>query len=102
MDASFGRWGIYWWNHLEVHIDSIDSFSRVGEISWRPKHADLASLKNIPEAAIKRAFASILFEELFRKIGVKSVPICFLAMFRLIGSEYHPLFCLKGQHNSNR
>ena len=57
-----GELGQYRLNHLEVHIDGIDTFSRVRDLSTRLTKKSLDRLRSVPEDDIKKAFAEIIGE----------------------------------------
>lgn len=52
----------YWQNHLELHVDAIDNFSKVRDFNRRLTKASLKVLKDIPERNTKQAFAEIIGE----------------------------------------
>jgi hypothetical protein len=54
--------GSHWFNRLEVHVDSIDSFSRVRDVRPPPSKEGLEALRNLPERDVKQAFAEIISE----------------------------------------
>jgi hypothetical protein len=53
-----GRWS----NRLEVHVDSIDSFSLVRNVRVRRMPEELKPLQNISEQNVKQAFGEIINE----------------------------------------
>ncbi len=67
MDTAWTQQGQYWSNHLELHVDSIDSFSRVRDFSRRLSERDLDLLRAVPENQVKAAFANILNEPIIPK-----------------------------------
>ncbi len=54
--------GGQWRNRLEIHLDQIDSFSRIRDVAPPPKR-DLNHLSDVPEEDIKRAIAEIIGEQ---------------------------------------
>ena len=59
--------GEHWNDWLEVHVDSIDSFTRVRDVPPPQGKAALAPLRDIPEQKIKTAFAEIIGEQMIPK-----------------------------------
>jgi hypothetical protein len=94
--GQFGRRADYWLNHLEVHIDRIDSFNRVRDLSERPSKKDLDRLRAIPEADIKRAFAEIIGEQTVPKDWGGERSDLFSTSVEIEGKRISTAFLFKG------
>lgn len=62
MPQRYSAIGAHWFNRLEVHVDSIDSFDRVRDVRPSRSKRELEALRDIPESDIKHAFAEIIGE----------------------------------------
>lgn len=95
-----GRWN----NYLEVHVDSVESFSKVADEPV-PSTTELEELKAVPETDVKEAFAQIIGEPVVPKDWGGERSDMFSSYIRLDGnristaiafkgpSEFHPLTC---------
>lgn len=86
----------HWLNHREIHIDSIDTFSKVTD--YRPKftQASLDALKGIPEEAIKGAFAEIIGEPTVPKDWGGERSDLYSTQVRVDGRRTSTAFAFKG------
>lgn len=91
-----GGYGSYWCNHLEVHVDSIDTFMRVTDFPDRPSKSDLTKLKSIPENDIKRAFAEIMGEPVIPKDWGGEKSDLFSSRVMIDGQRISTAFAFKG------
>ncbi len=85
-----------WSNHLEVHIDQIDSFEMAQDIPVRRGKPSLNSLKTVPEAGIKTAFAEIIDEPMVPKDWGGESSDLFSSRVVLGGKRISTAFLLKG------
>ena len=93
-DMMFGS-GV-WTNHLEIHIDQIDSFSAVAEVSPVRSKRQLEVLKSIPEKEIKSAIAEIIGELNVPKDWGGETSDLFSTRLVLDGRRVSTAFLLKG------
>jgi hypothetical protein len=89
-------WGQFWYNHLEVHIDSVDSFCAVKDIQTRPSKSELKLLRDIPESDIKNAFASIIGEQDIKKDWGGERSDLFSSRVEIDGNRVSTAFLFKG------
>lgn len=89
-------WGQFWCNHLEIHIDSVDSFCAVRNIESRPSKAELKSLQDVPERDIKHAFASIVGEQDIKKDWGGERSDLFSTRVQIGGNRVSTAFIFKG------
>lgn len=88
--------GEQWLNHLEVHVDQIDSFALVqNEPRARTKKA-LDVLKTIPEQDVKEAFADIIGEAIVPKDWGGEKSDLFSSGLKLNGKRRSTAFAFKG------
>lgn len=90
--ASAGRW----LNHLEVHIDQIDSFSRVEDQPRAVAKRALDPLRDIPEVDVKNAFAEIIGEAMVPKDWGGEKSDLFSSSVVLNGERISTAFAFKG------
>lgn len=91
-----GKWGQYWLNHLEVHIDGIDTFSRVRDFSTRPTKKSLDRLRPVPEDDIKKAFAEIIGEPMVPKDWGGERSDLFSSRVQIDGTRISTALAFKG------
>lgn len=86
----------YWLNHREIHVDAIDTFSAVAD--YRPKFTkkSLDALKEIPEEAVKAAFAEIIGEPNVPKDWGGERSDLFSTHVRIDGRRTSTAFAFKG------
>jgi len=89
-------YGSYWSNHLEAHIDGIDSFTRVCDSPDRPSKTDLIRLRDIPETDIKNAFAEIKGEPIVPKDWGGEKSDLFSSRVVINGNRISTAFVSKG------
>jgi hypothetical protein len=89
-------YGSYWPNHLEVHVDSIDTFTRVCDLLDPPSKSDLSRLRDVPEADIKNAFAEIIGEPLVPKDWAGEKSDLFSSRVMIDGNRISTAFVFKG------
>jgi hypothetical protein len=89
-------YGSYWPNHLEAHVDGIDTFTRVRDLPDRPSKGDLMRLRDIPETDIKNAFAEIIGEPLVPKDWGGEKSDLFSSRVVINGSRISTAFVFKG------
>lgn len=87
--------GKNWTSRLEVHVDSIDNFARVRNVRPPPRK-DLEQLKEVPEAAIKGAFAEIIGEQTVPKDWGGEVSDLFSTWVSVDGERVSTAFAFKG------
>jgi hypothetical protein len=85
-----------WYNHLEVHVSQIDSFDKAHTIQDRLTKASLNALEDVPEAAIKTAFAEIINEPMVPKDWGGEASDLFSSRVVLEGKRISTAFLLKG------
>lgn len=85
-----------WHFHLELHVDRIDSFSKVEAVDQPRTKAALARLKEIPEAEIKKAFAEIINEPTVPKDWGGESSDLFSSRVVIQGQRVSTAFLLKG------
>ena len=90
--AGLGRW----LNHLEVHIDQIDSFSLVKDQLRATAKGALDPLKAIPEQDVKEAIAEIIGEAMVPKDWGGEKSDMFSSCVVLDGERISTAFALKG------
>lgn len=90
--AGAGRW----LNHLEVHIDEIDSFALVASQPRAGSKQALDVLKGIPEEAVKKAFAEIIGEAVVPKDWGGEKSDLFSSAVKLHGKRISTAFVFKG------
>jgi hypothetical protein len=91
-----GGCGSYWCNHLEVHVDGIDTFKHVSDFPDRPSKSDLTKLKSIPENDVKRAFAEIMGEPAIPKDWGGEKSDLFSSRVMINGQRISTAFAFKG------
>jgi hypothetical protein len=91
----FGDAGL-WHNFLEVHVPQIDSFAKAESIQDRRTKVSLTPLKDVPEAAIKMAFAEIINEPVVPKDWGGETSDLFSSSVVLGGQRISTAFLLKG------
>ncbi len=85
-----------WLNHLEVHIDQIDSFALVEGIPRATSKRALDPLKSIPEQDVKEAIAEIIGEAMVPKDWGGEKSDMFSSGVMLEGRRISTAFALKG------
>jgi hypothetical protein len=85
-----------WWDHLEVHIDTIESFSAVTANQRRLTKQSLESLRSVPEKDIKAAFAAIINEPMVPKDWGGESSDLFSSRVVLDGKRTSTAFLFKG------
>ena len=89
--------GEYWNDRLEVHVDSIDNFARVKDVSPPQEKAALERLRDIPEQCIKTAFAEIIGEQMVPKDWGGERSDLFSTWVRLNDKRISTAFAFKGK-----
>jgi hypothetical protein len=85
-----------WHNHLEVHIDQIDSFTKAQTNQGKLTKASLAPLKSVSEANLKAAFAEIIGEPMVPKDWGGETSDLFSSRVLLDGQRISTAFLFKG------
>ena len=88
--------GRQWISKLEVFPEQIDSFEAMAEVPRPRSRADLNSLRDIPEAAVKQAIAEIIGEPTVPKDWGGERSDLFTTNLRLSGQRISTAFALKG------
>lgn len=88
--------GHYWLQHLEVHIDGIDTFCRVGDNSKYPTKKALEQLRTVPEEDVKHAFAQIIGEPMVPKDWGGERSDLYTSRVEINGKRISTAFALKG------
>jgi hypothetical protein len=91
-----GKWGFYWQNYLEVHVDEIDTFASVRDMLTRPTKKSLDYLRAISEDAIKNAFAEIIGEPTVPKDWGGERSDLFSSRVEIDGTRISTAFAFKG------
>lgn len=86
----------YWSNHLEIHVDQIDTFAEVEKVDLPLTKRTLNQLKSIPEDSVKSAFAEIIGEPRIPKDWGGEKSDLFSTYVRLNGRRISTAFALKG------
>ena len=92
LEGFAGAWG----QHLEVHVDQIDTFNAVREIQERPRRSDLKELKNVSETQVKSTFAEIIGEPTVPKDWAGESSDLFTSRLVIDGQRISTAFLLKG------
>jgi hypothetical protein len=85
-----------WNNHLEVHVSEIESFAQVQIVKEQLTKAFLTPLKNVPEIAIKKAFAEIINEPIVPKDWGGESSDLFSSRVTMHGMQISTAFLFKG------
>jgi len=85
-----------WSNHLELHIEQIESFSLTGQIQIRHNKKQLEALRSIPETDVKSALAEIINEPAVPKDWGGEASDLFSSRIILDGRRISAAFLLKG------
>lgn len=85
-----------WANYLELHIEQIDSFSKTRGTRRSSSKKALAALKDIPEQAIKEAFAEIIGEATVPKDWGGETSDLFSSGVIVDGQRVSTAFAFKG------
>lgn len=85
-----------WANHLEVHIEQIDSFAKARDVPRSSSKKALAPLKDIPEQMVKEAFADIIGEATVPKYWGGEKSDLFSSSVEIDGQRVSTAFAFKG------
>jgi hypothetical protein len=83
-------------SHGEVHIDHIDTFSRVSEVPLRRTVKTLDPLRSIPEREIKQAFGEIIGEATVPKDWGGEQSDLYSDIVQIGGRRFNTAFAFKG------
>jgi hypothetical protein len=89
-------WSGRWWNHLEIHLDSIESFAAVTTTQRLLSKQTLESLRSVPEKDIKAAFAEIINEPMVPKDWGGESSDLFSSRLLFDGNRTSTAFLFKG------
>ena len=84
-----------WWNHLEVSVEQIDTFSAIRKTEVQSQQS-LKKLKNIPERKVKTAFAEIIGEPNIPKDWGGESSDLFTSRLMIENQRISTAFLLKG------
>jgi hypothetical protein len=85
-----------WANHLELHIEQIDTFAKAKDVKRSSSKKALAVLKDIPEQAVKEAFAEIIGEAVIPKDWGGEKSDLFTSAVEIEGRRTSTAFAFKG------
>lgn len=85
-----------WHNHLEVHVDQIDSFANVSQFNQRLSKTALSPLREVSESDVKQAFAEIINEPVVPNDWGGESSDLFSSRVVLGGKRVSTAFLLKG------